>query len=108
MELHEKHCQPPGKDTSPLSEGEENSYLQRLSGWAIDRKDIHKITKQFEFENFDESMDFVNDVAEIARREDHHPDININYNKVNIELSTHKINGLHENDFILAAKIDNI
>ncbi|MBD3288152.1 4a-hydroxytetrahydrobiopterin dehydratase [candidate division KSB1 bacterium] len=108
MELHDKQCQPLKEETSPLSENEENEYLQKLTDWEIDRKDIHKIKKQYEFDDFDKSMEFVNKVAGIAKQEDHHPDICIQYNQVDVQISTHKINGLHENDFIVAAKIDNI
>jgi 4a-hydroxytetrahydrobiopterin dehydratase len=62
----------------------------------------------FAFKDFKDSIDFVNKVAEIANEQDHHPDIHIYYNKVRIELTTHKIKGLSENDFILAAKINSI
>lgn len=67
-----------------------------------------KIKQQFQFKNFKEAMHFVNQVAEIAETEQHHPDIYIFYNKVIIELWTHFIDGLTENDFIMAAKIESI
>lgn len=67
-----------------------------------------KIKYQFKFKDFEEAMDFVNRVAAIAQKEGHHPDICVYYNKVNITLWTHFISGLHENDFILAAKIEKL
>ncbi len=108
MVLHEKHCKPVEGGTKPLSGEKAAQCVQQLTGWELILIETHKIKKLFEFENFDKSMEFVNKIAKIAGEEDHHPDICINYNKVEIVLSTHKINGLHENDFILAAKIDNI
>ena len=68
----------------------------------------HKLKKKFSFKNFKEAMDFVNAIAEIAEQECHHPDIYIVYNKVDIELYTHAVNGLSESDFIMAAKIDDL
>lgn len=67
-----------------------------------------KIEREFKFKDFKEAMVFVNKVAEIAEGEGHHPDMEIKYNKVEIELSTHAIHGLSENDFIVAAKIDKL
>lgn len=67
-----------------------------------------KIEREFKFKDFREAMSFVNKVAEIAEGEGHHPDMEIKYNKVEIELSTHAIHGLSENDFIVAAKIDKL
>lgn len=74
-------------------------------GWEL-KED--KIERKFEFKDFKEAMAFVNKVADIAESEGHHPDIEIKYNKVEIELSTHAIDGLSENDFIVAAKIDRV
>jgi len=69
---------------------------------------VKKLHKEFKFKDFKEAMDFVNKVAKIAEEENHHPNILINYSKVYIDIWTHSIDGLHENDFILAAKIDTI
>lgn len=82
-------------------------YLAEVPGWeVIDNK---KIVKSLKFKDFKEAMGFVNKVAELAEVEGHHPDILIHgWNKVRLELSTHAIGGLSENDFILAAKIDRI
>lgn len=67
-----------------------------------------KIKKEFVFADFKEAIEFINKVADIAEEEGHHPDIHIFYNKVMIELWTHEIGGLSENDFILASKIEKI
>jgi len=90
----------------PLSNKKEEESLKKLKGWSLLREGIHKIRKEFNFEDFSESMKFVNKVADIAESEDHHPDIYIYYDKVVLELHTHAIKGLHLNDFIVAAKIE--
>ncbi len=81
------------------------TYLAHISGWSLD-VGAKKISKEFIWNNFVEAIQFVNKVADIAEAEGHHPDIHIHYNKVTIELWTHAIGGLSENDFILAAKIE--
>jgi 4a-hydroxytetrahydrobiopterin dehydratase len=70
--------------------------------------DDKKIKKEFPFENFNRGMAFLQNVAALANEEDHHPDMCIHYSSVEIELTTHAVNGLSENDFIMAAKIDEI
>lgn len=91
-----------------MSEQEEDQYIKEVSDWTLSREGIHKIERDFKFKNFKKAMKFVNDVADLAEQEGHHPDICIHYNKVNLELYTHAISGLHENDFILAAKINQL
>jgi len=108
MDLAKKHCVPCVGGTPPMSEREEDSYTKKTELWFIVRDGTHKIRRQFKFKNFKDAMKFVNRVAEIAEKEGHHPDIKIVYNKVELELFTHKVNGLSENDFIMAAKIDNV
>jgi 4a-hydroxytetrahydrobiopterin dehydratase len=66
------------------------------------------LSREFTFDDFPEAMDFVNDVASIAQEEDHHPDICISYRKVKLELTTHKVGGLTKNDFVMAAKIEEL
>ncbi len=105
MELTEKKCKPCEGGVPPLTEEQANELLKQVPSWTI--KDGH-VFKKFKFKDFREAMSFVNKVAGIANAEDHHPDITISYNKVNIEIWTHSINGLSENDFILAAKIDQV
>ncbi len=106
-----------------LKQEEIKDYLSQLKeGWLVSPKpngeggEFLSITKDpsaslrasFKFEDFVKAMEFVNKIAVVAEKEDHHPDIAIHYNKVDIILWSHFINGLSENDFIIAAKIDNI
>ena len=93
------------KSVKPLSRVDAQDYLDELRGWVLD-KDAKKISKEYKFQDFIGAINFVERVADIAEMEGHHPDIHIHYNKVLLELWTHAIGGLHENDFILAAKID--
>ncbi len=88
-----------------LLENEIKCLLKQVPDWNIIDKKIEKI---FKFKNFIESIEFTKKVANIAENEGHHPDIHIHWNKVKIELWTHSINGLSKNDFIVAAKINNL
>ena len=108
MKLIEKKCVPCEGGIPPMSERAEDQYIKEISGWTLNRKGTHNIKKDFKFKNFKKAMNFVNNVADVAEQEGHHPDICIRYNKVNLELYTHAIGGLHENDFILAAKINQL
>ncbi|MBS3055647.1 MAG: 4a-hydroxytetrahydrobiopterin dehydratase [Candidatus Aenigmarchaeota archaeon] len=105
MKLSEKKCVPCEGGVAPFTEKQAKEYLSQVKNWELDGNHIEKT---FRFEDFVQAMRFVNKVAEIAEQEDHHPDIKIKYNKVELELWTHSIKGLSENDFILAAKIDEI
>ena len=105
MNLTQKKCSPCEAGTPPLEEDKINELLKEIPAWTL--KDGH-LYKKFKFKNFVEAMGFVNAVAEIAEQEGHHPDFSVHYNKVEAELWTHAINGLSENDFIIAAKIDNV
>lgn len=90
-----------------MSEEKIKEYLSQLKfEWEV--LELKKIRKEFTFKNFQEAMVFVNKIAEVAEQEDHHPDIHIFYRKVVIELWTHAVGGLSENDFILAAKIETL
>lgn len=104
MKLTQKHCVPCEGWETPFDENQVKKYLREVSGWEL--VDGKKIKRQFKFKDFKEAMDFVNQVADLAEEEGHHPDIYIYYNRVRFELTTHAIGGLSENDFILAAKID--
>jgi len=104
-DLLDKKCVPHEKMVK-LSEEEIKNYLSQVNNWEF--LETNKITKEFKFEDFIKAMEFVNKIAVIAEEEGHHPDIEIHYNKVNIILWTHFVKGLSENDFIMAAKIDNI
>ncbi|MES2023331.1 MAG: 4a-hydroxytetrahydrobiopterin dehydratase [Patescibacteria group bacterium] len=94
-----------GKGIKPLDKEQAEGYLFEIFGWTLD-KESKMIYKEFKFKDFIGSINFINQVADIAEMEGHHPDIHIKYNKVLLELSTHSIGGLSENDFIVAAKID--
>lgn len=92
-------------DTSPISREDAQTLKSEIPCWAI--KD-DSIERTFDFKDFRDAIDFVNDVADVADTQNHHPDIDIRYNKVRLVLSTHRIRGLTRNDFILAAKIDSL
>ena len=106
--LRSKKCIPcHDKNIEPLSREDTARFNEELSGWPISLDNNH-VTKDFVFETFEQSIDFINKVASVASAEDHHPDIHCFYNKVTLDISTHAISGLTENDFILASKIDGI
>lgn len=105
-ELIGKKCAPCEGSTPAMSPAETNQYLSKVLGWEL--IDNIKIKKEFKFKGFKQSLDFVNKVGALAEEEQHHPNITIIYNKVRITLSTHAIGGLSGNDFIMAAKIDQI
>ncbi|OGG79420.1 hypothetical protein A3A39_00480 [Candidatus Kaiserbacteria bacterium RIFCSPLOWO2_01_FULL_54_13] len=107
MDLAEKRCVPCEGGTPPLTAEEIAKYKSEVPSWGIagDRKSI---SREFKFKNFVQAMEFANKITPIAEAEGHHPDLSIGWGRVGIELSTHAIGGLSENDFILAAKIDKI
>lgn len=104
-DLLSKKCIPCSIGAIPLNMEEITQYIKDLKeGWqAFDTKYIEKAYK---FKDFKEALEFTNKVGQLAEEEGHHPDIYLSWGKVVIKLLTHKIKGLHENDFILAAKID--
>jgi 4a-hydroxytetrahydrobiopterin dehydratase len=104
VNLAAKKCVPCEGGTPPLKGEKIQEYVKEVSGWEV--KENKRIEKTFKFKTFRESINFVNQVAAIAEQENHHPDIHIRYTKVTLELTTHAIQGLSENDFILASKID--
>lgn len=107
MELVEKSCVPCQGGISPLKEGEIGSLLVQVPGWELVREIPHRLRRHLKFKSFKEAIAFVNRVAGLAESEGHHPNISLHdWNRVTLELTTHKIGGLHENDFILAAKIN--
>lgn len=106
MDLSNKKCVPCEVGGKPLTVSEATIFLRGMKGWQI--KHSQKIEKTWTFEDFKEAIDFVNRVADIAESEGHHPDIHIHYNEVLLELWTHEVKGLTENDFILASKIDKL
>jgi len=102
-DLTSRHCSP--QHGPALTQPAAESLLKQLSGWTLNT-DAKEIRRTFPFKDYYRSMAFVNAVAWIAHREDHHPDMAVGYNKVTIAFSTHSVGGLSENDFISAARID--
>lgn len=106
-ELSNKKCVPCEGGVPKLTEDEINRLKEQVSEeWLLKPNDI--LERTFLFVNFKHTMSFVNQAADIAEEENHHPVMHVYYSKVVVELWTHAINGLSENDFILAAKIDKI
>lgn len=104
-ELLKKKCIPCEAGVEPFGEKEAKEYLADLPGWTLD-ENYKRITKEYKFKDFIGAMNFVQRVADLAEAEGHHPDIEIHYNRVKLTHWTHALDGLSENDFILAAKID--
>ncbi len=106
-ELAQKKCIPCRGGIPPLK-GEDIARLQNKlkANWQVVSE--HHLEKEFSFQNFKEALDFTNKVGGIAEAEGHHPDIHVAWGKVTVTIWTHKINGLTESDFILAAKIDGL
>lgn len=118
MDLNKKHCIPCESGTPPMPAVEAGKLLKETPGWKMEEAEsfrekkeglaYNKITKEFNFKSFKEAMSFVNRVAKITEEEGHHPDIYIFYSLVRLTLWTHAAGGLTENDFIMAAKIDEL
>jgi 4a-hydroxytetrahydrobiopterin dehydratase len=103
--LTDKRCVTCTKGAEPLKGDKIERQRKELDpAWHV--VDEHHLERQFTFDEFRQALAFVNEVGELAEQQGHHPDIYLGYGKVKIQLWTHKIDGLHENDFILAAKID--
>lgn len=109
MQLAGKTCKPCEGGVEACDLNQAKRQLHELnSGWELDESG-KKITRKFKFKNFVEAMRMVNAVADLAEREQHHPDLHLTgYRHVSIDLTTHAIGGLSENDFIVAAKIDSL
>ncbi len=108
--LADKKCIPCEGNIPAFDTGEIHRYLKKVDGWDVKsngEKNFYLI-KKFSFKNFIESQKFVNQVGEIAEKENHHPDISFGWGYCEIKIFTHAIKGLAESDFILAAKIDKI
>ena len=105
--LSEKTCVPCRGGIPPLTEEKARELAAETPEWSLAESGT-RLLRRFEFADFKAAMEFVNRVADVAEAEGHHPDIAIHWNKVELTLWTHKIGGLHENDFILAAKVDRL
>ena len=109
-DLINKKCVPCEGGILPLVIKEIHKYQKKVDGWNVVQNDkkIYFLEKKFEFKNFLKSKNFINKVGEVSESENHHPDILFGWGYAKISITTHAIEGLSENDFILAAKIDQI
>ena len=101
--LTEKRCKPCEGGVPPLVDAEIERLLNKLDGWEHSGKEI---AKTYQFKNYYETMAFVNALAWVSHHENHHPDLEVAYRQCRVRYSTHAIDGLSENDFICAAKVD--
>jgi 4a-hydroxytetrahydrobiopterin dehydratase len=108
--LLNKKCVPCEGGAIPFDISEIHKYQKKVDGWDISKEEnkVFFLKKKFTFSNFLKSQKFINNVAEISEEEGHHPDISFGWGYAEIKITTHAIKGLSENDFILAAKIDQI
>ena len=109
-DLSEKKCVPCEGGIPSFDLNEIHKYLKKVDGWDVksENNESYFLTKEFKFNNFSESQSFINKVGNLAEKEGHHPDIWFGWGYAKIKIFTHAINGLHESDFVLAAKIDKI
>jgi len=105
-DLASRTCVPCRGGVPPLSPEQRQPLLDQLTGWQV--VDGHHLSKLYLFKNFVDAVGFVNRVASVAEENGHHPDLYLSWGKVKIEIFTHKIDGLTESDFVLAAKCDKV
>lgn len=105
-ELASKTCVPCRGGVPPMDAQDAERYLAQVEGWG--HSDHRRISRTFVFPDFAGALDFANRVGEIAEAEGHHPDLLVAWGRVEVTIWTHKVNGLTESDFILAAKIDQL
>lgn len=106
--LENKHCVPCEGGVQPLDETSSRDYLQKLAaGWEL-LPNHSEIMRRFDFKNYYQTIAFVNAIAWMAHRENHHPDLTVSFNHCVVRYTTHAIRGLSENDFICATKVDTI
>ena len=107
-ELTDKKCMPCEGGVPPLTREQAEALVKHLSAqWVLSQEGAF-LRREFKFRDFYRTMSFVNALAHIANIEDHHPDLEVGYNYCRVQYTTHAIDGLSENDFICAAKIDRI
>ncbi len=104
-DLAQKHCAACSPGTPPLAPERARELLPQIPEWAVDG---NRIRRTYRFGNYYETIAFVNAAAWISHREDHHPDLTVGYNRCEVVYWTHAVNGLSENDFICAAKLDQL
>ena len=104
VDLASRECVPCRGGVPPMRGDEIKKFVEQLDGWEVVKE--HHLRKVFEFKDFREALDFVNRVGRLAEEQGHHPDISFGWGRAEVTIWTHKIDGLTESDFILAAKID--
>ena len=109
-DLLNKKCVPCEGGNLPFDISEIHKYQKKVDGWNINKneKKVYFIEKNFLFKNFSKSKNFINKIGKISEQENHHPDISFGWGYAKVTITTHAIDGLSENDYILAAKIDEI
>jgi 4a-hydroxytetrahydrobiopterin dehydratase len=107
-DLDSGSCEACRIDAPIVSDDEASLLIKEIEGWNLINDGVKKLKKEFSFSNYSDSVDFSNKVAGIAEQEDHHPQIILEWGKVTVIWWSHKIKGLHRNDFICAAKTNNI
>jgi len=107
MSLAEKRCIPCHGDTSALTRESAEQYLEQVKDWSLS-DNASRVYREFMFPDFKTALGFAAHVGELAEEAGHHPEICFGWGHARVEIWTHKIGGLHENDFILAARIDNL
>ena len=106
--LTSRKCQPCEKGAHPLGSHDIKDFLRQVPSWRL-AEDGKSVAREFVMKDFMSAVQLIDRIAQIAEQEDHHPDLHLtNYRKLRIDLATHSIGGLSENDFILAAKIDQL
>jgi len=109
MGLDEMRCEPCRGGVPTLTDKEIDQFSHQLPSWSVVEKDgIKRLERHYEFKDFAEALAFTNKVGQLAEEEGHHPDILTEWGKVTVSWWTHKIGGLHKNDFIMAAKTDSL
>ncbi|MCJ7537097.1 MAG: 4a-hydroxytetrahydrobiopterin dehydratase [Anaerolineales bacterium] len=109
IDLKSMSCAPPRIGGAPLDNSDIETYLPQLPRWEVIEVDGEKrLTRQYKFNNFSAALKFTNNIGELAEQEDHHPAILTEWGRVTVTWWTHAVNGLHLNDFISAAKTDQI
>jgi 4a-hydroxytetrahydrobiopterin dehydratase len=108
MKLNQKKCLPCRGDVPPFTREQIDEYLKYLTDWKvlINEKKGFYLSRVYNFSNFEQSLSFINKVSNVAEEENHHPDLKFGWGYAEVNIFTHKINGLTLSDFILASKID--
>lgn len=107
--LSERKCKPCEGGVKPLNREQIEKMLQEVSGWKLEETSgVDTLYRSFTFKNYYQTIAFVNVIAWMAHQENHHPDLEVSYNHCKVRYNTHAIQGLSENDFICAAKVNNL